>query len=226
MIQCSAALRSRVLVYLRQLGLSCLIGLAVASGAAAQAADVRAQPSARDTRRSFQLDDGLIEEAHRAYVWRVAWTAIYGGLALGAIAAVPVFPDSDAPSLWIGAISSGVSAVFSWFFPIEVEASTGALLRMRDPHGSPLRRARVNAIYVSASADEQSRVSWPWHALNAVLALIPGIVLWLGYDQFSSGLLQFGAGVLLGEAALFTQPTELRARPAQAGGLRGLTITF
>lgn len=164
-------------------------------------------------RLSFQLDDALLDEARSAYVWRVSWTAVYAGLAVGAVALVPFTPESDRPAYWIGAISSGVSALFSWFFPLEVEASTGTLVSLRDPHGSASRRARVRDLYSAASTDERSRVTWPWHALNAVLALIPAVVLWAGYDQLAYGLIQLGAGVVLGEAALLTQPTGLSSGP-------------
>ena len=200
--------------------------MALASGSAAQSAEVAPLPRARDMRVSFQLDDPLIDEARRAYVWRISWTAIYAGLAVGAVAAVPVFSKDDAPSLWIGAISSGVSAVYSWLFPLEVEAATGQLANLTDRHGSASRRARVRAMYTSASADERSRVTWPWHALNVGLALIPAIILWAGYDQLASGWMQFGAGVVLGEAALFTQPTGLASRISALQAHRGLSFAF
>jgi hypothetical protein len=168
----------------------------------------------------------LIDEARRANVWRISWTAIYAGLTVASVAAVPVFSESDAPALWVGAVSSGVSALFSWFFPLEVEASTTELIRLRDGHGSTSRRTRVSAMYTSASADERSRMTWPWHVLNVGLALIPAIILWVGYDQLGAGLMQFGAGVLLGEAALITQPTGLSTRPPSTLARRGLCFTF
>ena len=177
-------------------------------------------------RMSFQLDDALIAEARRAYVWRITWTAIYAGLTIGAVAAVPVSSDTDAPSLWIGAISSGVSALYSWFLPLDVEASPRALASMRDAPGSASRRTRVAAMYSAASADERSRVTWPWHVLNAVFSLVPAIILWAGFDQFAAGLLQFGAGIVLGEAALITQPNRLTGRAVTALARRGLCFTF
>jgi hypothetical protein len=198
----------------------------MASSSAAQSADLHVQPSVREMRMSFQLDDALIAEARRAYVWRITWTAIYAGLTIGAVAAVPVSSDTDAPSLWIGAISSGVSALYSWFLPLEVEASPGVLASMRDAPGSASRRTRVAAMYSAASADERSRVTWPWHLLNAVFSLVPAIILWAGFDQFAAGLLQFGAGVVLGEAALLTQPNRLTGRVVTALARRGLCFTF
>jgi hypothetical protein len=72
--------------------------------------------------------------------------------------------------------------------------------------------------------------------LNVVLTVIPAAILWFGYDQLSYGLLQLGAGILLGEAALFRQPTNLSTStpPGVTRGLLAqarsralaLTITF
>ncbi|HET8933706.1 MAG TPA: hypothetical protein VFN67_09715 [Polyangiales bacterium] len=223
---CSGALCSRLLECLKQLCCASLLVSAMASSSAAQSADLHVQPSEREMRMSFQLDDALIEEAHRAYVWRVTWTAIYAGLTIGAVAAVPLSSDTDAPSLWIGAISSGVSALYSWFLPLDVEQSAATLESLREVHGSASRRTRVGALYSAASADERSRVTWPWHALNAVFSLVPAIILWAGFDQFAAGLLQFGAGVVLGEAAMITQPNRLTGRPVTALARRGLCFTF
>jgi len=166
----------------------------------------------QNQRASFALEDALLAEGRRAFVWRTSWTAINAGLALGAVASVPLMPESERPSLWIAAATSSVSALFTFLFPLVVEDYAAELARLRAHHGSAERDTRVRTMYVTAAEDEGSRQQWPWHVINAVAALVPGAILWLAYDQLGAGLLQFGSGVLLGELALLTQPTGLAGR--------------
>jgi len=70
--------------------------------------------------------------------------------------------------------------------------------------------------------DEVNRIQWPWHVGNLVTALIPGAILWFGFDRQLDGILASVGGFALGEVELLTQPTRLTIdhSPPVSGGAR------
>jgi hypothetical protein len=142
-------------------------------------------------------------------------------LSLGGI---PILPKSETPALAVGAATSAVSGLFTWFWPLDVEADAEAALRVgcfapakRDPE---LLRLREHS-----ARDEASRVQWPWHVGNFVTALIPGAILWFGFNRKLDGALASIGGFAFGEIELLTQPTRL-TNERSTGVLAGAHATF
>jgi hypothetical protein len=177
-----------------------------------------------ELRLSLQLNAALQEEAQRAFVWRVSWTAINGAVVVASLVGVAVMPRSERLSLWVGAASAGVSAAFSWFSPLLVERNAELAERAA---GSPGGTAQVRKLFAQAADDEQSRVEGFWHVLNLMVALIPATILWAHHDV-SQGFVQLAGGLLLGEGALLTQPTRLsqRAAPSSELGFASWRLTW
>lgn len=175
----------------------------------------QAQPLPHDWRErviAAELTQSLIDEAERAYSWRVSWTAINGAVAVASIAGLLMMPRSSRPSLIVGSIASGLTAALAWAWPLDVEAAAqeAAQLAGRPAHE---RVPRLRQLYARAARDESARVQWPWHLVNLGTSLVPAAIIWIGYRQFADGLSTFTTGFVLCELALLTQPNRLSETP-------------
>jgi hypothetical protein len=175
-----------------------------------------------EQRVSLELTESLTHEASRAFAWRLTWTAINGAVAAASIAGLWVLPRSEQPSLIVGAISSGVSALLTWIWPLEVESDAQSAEQATAVSGGA-HHARLRALYTHSAQDESDRIQWPWHIITLVTALIPATILWAGYRQFVNGTISLATGIVLGEAALLTQPTRLHDRPMPGALQLGFT---
>jgi hypothetical protein len=156
----------------------------------------------------------LQREAQRARTWRYGWTAINGGLTLGAFAAVPLVSREDRPDFVVSGIGSAITTICTWIWPLRVEGAAAELEAMM-----PTERARqAEGLRRESARDERERIRWPWHVANLGLAAAGGAVIAFGYEHYLSGALTAAAGGALGEVQLFTQPTALI--DAKTGGLR------
>jgi hypothetical protein len=157
----------------------------------------------------------LREEAHRARVWRYAWTGVNGALMVGSFVAVPLVPSEERPDYIIGGIGSAVNTATSFFMPLRVESAEAEL----DEMPASERPKHVRRLVLESAEDERARVTWPWHALNVGMAIIPGAIIAFGYGHYTSGLTTTLVGTALGEVQLFTQPTGLPLS-CEASGFR------
>jgi hypothetical protein len=156
----------------------------------------------------------LQREARRAKTWRYGWTAINGGLTLGALAAVPLVSSEDRPDFVVSGIGSAITTLCTWIWPLRVEGAAVEAELL-----APADRARqMQRLWRESALDERERVRWPWHVANIGLAAAGGAVIAFGYRHYLSGALTAVAGGALGEVQLFTQPTGLI--DAEAGSLR------
>lgn len=156
----------------------------------------------------------LPREAQRAETWRYAWTAVNGGLTLGAFVAVPLVSSEDRPDFVVSGIGSAITTLGTWVWPLRVEGAAAELEVM-----APAERARhTERLRRESALDEGQRIRWPWHVANLGLAAAGGAVIAFGYRHYLSGALTAAAGGALGELQLFTQPTGLI--DAKAGRLR------
>ena len=155
------------------------------------------------------LGDAVIAEGQHARTWRWVWTGIYGTLTVGSFALVPLAARRDRPDLVISGVASAVSTALTVLWPLDAEDAGDAV---RSLSGSPeARERRTRALAERAADDEESRVSWPWHVGNLVIAAIPAAIIELGYHHHASAALTLLFSFTLGEVQLFTQPTGLRA---------------
>jgi hypothetical protein len=155
----------------------------------------------------------LRAEAHRARVWRYSWTGINGALMVGSFVAVPLVAREERPDYIVGGIGSALNTATSFFMPLRVESAEEEL----DALSAAERPKQVRRLVLESAEDERARVTWPWHALNVGLAIIPGAIIAFGYEHYTSGLVTTLVGTALGEVQLFTQPTGLPLSCAESG---------
>lgn len=161
-----------------------------------------------------ELTELLTHEAQRAYVWRATWTGVNAAVAIASMAGVALVPKSERAASIVGSVAAGVSAVAAWGWPLEVESAAGAATRLTNLSATQ-RIPRLRELYLRAAYDELDRQHWSWHLINVALSLIPGAIIWLGYQQPADAALTAFTGFALGELAIFTQPTGfVRCAPA------------
>lgn len=213
-------------VFLREMRGSLLAaGLFLVGGTLGPSSAASAQCTTSDATENAPIAKELVAEAGRARTWRYAWTGINAGSMALSLGGIPILPKSETPALAVGAATSAVSGLFTWFWPLDVEddAETALHLGCRPPaeRDSELLRLREHS-----ARDEASRIQWPWHVGNFVTALIPGAILWFGFNRKLDGALASVGGFAFGEIELLTQPTRLtidRSMGVRAGA--GATIS-
>jgi hypothetical protein len=183
------------------------------------------------------IDDHLDHEAARARWWGRGWAIGIGAAGLGSLAPVPFVAAGDRVDWYTGAVSAAIGVVPFLVSPLEVtrdapalRASIGTMLETTidaSPRGDD---ARVCALLADAerklladAADERWQQGWWIHAGN--VAFNTGVLLFLGlgYQHWTSGLINGISGVAVGEAIILTQPTGARD-DASAYGRADLTM--
>jgi hypothetical protein len=165
----------------------------------------------------------LASEARRARTWRYAWTGINAGSTVLSLGGIPILPKSETPALAVGAATSVLSGLFTWFWPLDVEEDAESARHLgclaAQDRDRELLRLRDHS-----ARDEASRFRWPWHVGNFVTALIPGAILWFGFDRHLDGALATVGSFATGEIELLTQPRRLSvdhstSEPRGVGGM-------
>ena len=167
----------------------------------------------------------LAAEARRARTWRYVWTGINAGSMALSLGGIPILPKSETPALAVGAAASALSGLFTWFWPLDVEddAEVARHLGCRSPAELDQELVRLRD---HSARDEASRVQWPWHVGNFATALIPGAILWFGFNRHLDGALTTAGSFATGEIELLTQPTGLSREHrtnVHLGGTAGVT---
>ncbi len=147
----------------------------------------------------------LKRDAHRARIWNFTWIGVNAALAVGQGVAAPFFKMPDRVDWVVGAISAGVSALSYVFFAIDVPDPLPADAA---PDCSQLLEAE-RRMKVGRDSEAFGVSLWS-HVLAVGLAVVPALVLGLGYKRWESAGLLFLGGVVVDEAAVLTTPTGLR----------------
>lgn len=165
-----------------------------------------------DEARLAFLSQLLLEESGRAYAWRLGWGATYGALTAAQLAVMPLFTREEQPDWYWGALSTAVGVAFTVLDPPEV-LTAGPLYAQRAkvvPEGERCKLiAEGERLLEQGAAHEQDSVAWYLHVGNVLLNVGVGLVLWLGYQHLTSGLVNAAVGTAIGEATMFTSPTHL-----------------
>ena len=186
-----------------------------------------------DAERLAFLSKLLLEESGRSRAWILGWGATYGVLTVAQLALIPVFPGSEpnddallkalhspqvgkptqpqADMIW-GAVSTGVGVAFTLLDPPEV-LEAGPLFAERAKRATPEQTCKLIAegerLLSQGAEHELSSTAWYLHIGNVLLNVGVGLVLGLGYQRWTMGLINAGVGSVVGEATLFTAPTQL-----------------
>jgi hypothetical protein len=172
------------------------------------------------TGRVMTLRNQVIREGERAYTWRAVWFGINGASTVGPLVAAPFVRTELRQDLIAGGVISGVSAVVTLLWPLDVEAY-GARLASTLPPTTCQDALQVEKLAAAGARDEAERMRWPWHATNLAVSGALGALIAFGFGHRMSGALTGASSFIVGEAQLLTQPTRLeddwRAYRSQSG---------
>ncbi|HZS39783.1 MAG TPA: hypothetical protein VFF06_23280 [Polyangia bacterium] len=180
-----------------------LLTLALVGGVArADDADVQARLTFLETR--------LRVESKWSEVHFVVWTfGYYFGAVFEAGRAVMFdIPYSSRVDLVISAIKATLGATAHALRPPKTMFSAEELAKL--PESSPDERARkleVAERLLKRNAKEcDQRYSWIAHSVNVALNVAGGLIVWLGYHDFGTGLESALVGIGVGELQIWSQP--------------------
>jgi hypothetical protein len=174
--------------------------------------------AAVDARVRLQfIDDGLRAGARRARIWSWSWltlyttlTATYGGLAIAAASR-----DSKI-DYWIATGSSAIGVLTLAAMPLAVKADQRRLSRLlanpppnaegQDPC---VLLAQAEAYLVRDAASEAFGVSPLVHAGSFVFNAGIAILLGAGFGHWDTAAITGAIGIVVGEAEILSQPTDV-----------------
>lgn len=154
------------------------------------------------------------DEAVRANLWRWSWGGAYIAGTLAQAVAVPFLKnEADRIDFVVGAISSGLGALFELLLPLDVIVHAPMV---RDLPETPEGLAEAERWLENDAKDEDFCVSWVMHGANVLFNVATGLVLGLGWQHWESAAWNVGIGIAIGEVMVLTTPHNLRAltRPA------------
>jgi hypothetical protein len=174
-------------------------------------------PDAAASERIDFIQKRLDEGKSAAQLWWWGWLGGYAAITGGQMAIYAATPaDTDENKtfrdiLLVGAASSLLGVIGQIITPM-TPASAGDDLRVL-PGGNPAERAeklkRAENFLKESAEREEFGHSWLAHGACVVVNLGAGLIIWQGLNHsFSDGLINFGAGMLISEIQIFTQPMQ------------------
>ncbi len=157
------------------------------------------------------LHETLTHEAHKVHVWSWTWGSIYAGAGVAQIVAMP-FSDSQArKTLAVGVGSAAFGSLSLFLLPLRVTRPITALAkRWDDPDRCGVLADAERALQRSAHGERQA-TGWVGHVGNAIVNIALTMIIGLGFDNWTSGMITGAIGFLVGELNLVTQPAGLPA---------------
>lgn len=169
-----------------------------------------APTDAEVSRRLAFLENRLARGAASANLWWSSWYYGWTALTMGQFVWAIVTPDNGRrKDLAVGAASSTLGLLPLGVLPFPARTAWQDLSRV--PATSPADRRRKLAfaehLLKAAASDEKLRRSWVNHATSIGVSIAAGLVLGVGYDRPTSGVLNALGGIVLSEIQIWTQPT-------------------
>lgn len=161
------------------------------------------------------IERRLDREAGRGRLWAHAWAIGIGAGGLASLIAVPFVAPSNRVDWYTGAASAAIGVIPFLVSPLAVirDAPKVSAALATTPWNDQERVCAVlldaEGKLASSAANEHWQQGWWMHAGN--LAFNTGVLLFLGlgYGHWTAGLINGGAGVVVGETIILTQPTRL-----------------
>ena len=181
---------------------ACVVAAAL-TAAAPSPARAECDASAAD-----RLEAAIAREAGRARTWRLVWGYVNDAFAMYSFTALPLVDRPYRIDYAASGVGSVASAALTFGLPLDVEGAARPLYDAR-ALAPCARLEKLRSLRAAYADDERARVTWPWHALNVVLA---GAVLALvggGFGHVVDGLTSAAGTLVVGELQLVTQPTGL-----------------
>lgn len=182
----------------------------------AQAVPLGAQiPDAAVRERIGFLQQRFDEGQGSAKTWWWGWLWGYAGITTAQMAvyfAVPADSEDNKTTrdiMLVGAASSFLGVIGQIITPM-TPAYAGDELRGLPESTTQQRAAKLRrgeALLKESAEREEFGRSWIAHGACVVVNLGAGLIIWQGmHHSFTDGLVNFGAGMLISEIQIFTQP--------------------
>jgi hypothetical protein len=167
-------------------------------------------PDAEVAQRLAFIEARLMKGERSAKLWWHIWYGSYLGLTVGqGVLAGAINDKGLRADMGVGAVTSalGAAALGIFDFPARHAGSTVRAL----PAGTPVERraalARAEKILEKAAEGEAFGRSWISHVAGIGVAGAATLVLALAYKRGWSSLTTLGAGIVVTELQIWTQPT-------------------
>ena len=152
-----------------------------------------------------------------AKTWWWGWLWGYTGITVAQMGLYYAIPNDSEDNkttrdiLLVGAASSLLGVIGQIITPM-TPAYAGDELRAL-PDGTPQQRLeklrRGESLLKESAEREEFGRSWIAHSACVVVNLGAGLIIWQGmHHSFTDGLVNFGAGMLISEIQIFTQPMQ------------------
>jgi hypothetical protein len=174
------------------------------------------------------IDEHLARARRSALTWSWAWGVGIGASGVASLAVVPFVDHRDRVDWYTSAASAAVGVIPLAVAPLAVIRDARELHARRTgppPVDVCALLADAEARLVHDADDQRQQQAWWFHAGNLAFNTGVALFLGLGFHHWTSGLINGGAGLVVGEALILTQPTrtidDLRAYRAGDLAARG-----
>ncbi len=159
-------------------------------------------------------------------------TFVFGGglsvLAIGQLAAAPLFPEADRPVMYWGALSSMVGVGSVLFNPLEVLYAGPEFARRAEaatPEQTCALIAEGERMLFEGAEQELGARRWYMHLANVAFNIGIGMILGFGHNRWVNAAVNGAVGIAVGELMLFTIPTGLvSGRDEYRGGAHAVSL--
>jgi hypothetical protein len=205
-------------------GWACALAIAVTVAGGRAAAETHCpvpkgaepQVAAIDGRARLEwIDHRLSHEAPRLRFWNWGWAIGIGAAGVGTLIAVPFVSPESRPDYYTGAGAAAIG-VLPFVLAPPVVIDDARELRANMTNAPPVGDRAVCALLADAEeklvrSARNERLMSGWWAHLGNLAFNTGIVLFEGlvFHRWTGGLINGAAGLAVGEAVIFTQPTQV-----------------
>ncbi len=154
----------------------------------------------------------LESESQAAHRWTLGWGAGYGVLTITQLSVLGLFTREEQPDYYWGALSSLVGVAFSVLDPLEV-LDGGPIFAKRASQVTEEETCKLlldgERMLREGADKEEFSTRWFIHVGNVLFNVGFGLILGLGYGHWTSAAVNTAVGTAIGEATIFTAPTQL-----------------
>jgi len=165
-----------------------------------------------DQQRLEYLKALVTQQGGSIGTWKLVWGGTFILLAVGQIAAAPLFPEADRPDYYWGAAFSALGVTATLFLGPEV-FERGHEFLSRAKLATDENRCAVIAegerLVSSGANDQKFSTSWLMHAANLAVNAGFAAILGFGYKHWTSAAINGIVGTVLSETMVLTTPTRL-----------------
>lgn len=152
----------------------------------------------------------MTDNARALRIWSLAWGSTYAAATVSQGIIAGVTNDRDLRiDMIAGGIAAAVGTASLYLLPLRI---TRPAWRVHDALGRPDRCALLeyaeSEFFATAEVDALS-AGWGGHVGNVVVNATLALILGFGYGHWRTAAISAGAGVVVGEINLLTQPHRL-----------------